>query len=527
MASDEEENKKLTGKLNMKKTNYDNVLFYLNIDDDDIKELGYIKSTKDDLKFYCYYKKLNASDDTGDNVFTSNTNDKYYIKQINNNIIQRYSYEFKNNFPLIEYFYLFKKNILNKNTNISQTDDTKPLVMQPAMPPLAMQPATHQVIPQLAMPPLAMPPLAMQYTAPTNYPIEVTTTQGPLILPEGYYSKGQFHPVMHPTALQDGQPYLGMHMGGAANIINTDYDFLWKIDENKLLRFDGYENLDYGDSNKNIFSNIEKIIEKKNMYIKFFKFEKENIDYIITEDKKKIILILINTINDENIHMIYEFTYENFKSFTTDKINKRIAAKIYNSPDDYDIYILFDIVIDIKDYKYGYLEEYKNKDNFTSLSNNLKNIITYYNTIKNVNYFVLFSELEKNLKKINEIYETITINETKTEVTNVINYTITKKTDDKHDVKSEQEVNQILKLILKDLETRIKICENIENNKNINKYKKLLEFTKNIINNYISGEQTKNEQTENEIINYINNFKNCLPILLERIRYYGKNFIFE
>jgi len=223
--------------------------------------------------------------------------------------------------------------------------------------------------------------------------------------------------------------------------------------------------------------------------------------------------------------MIYEFTYENFKSFTTKKINNIIIAKIYNSPDDYDIYILFDIFIDIKDYKYGYLEEYKNKDNFTSLSNNLKNIITYYNTIKNVNYFVLFSELEKNLKKINEIYKTITINEK--EGKDVIYYTITKKKDDKQDVKPEQEVNQILKLILTDLETRIIICEYIENNKNINKYKKLLEFTKNIINNYISGEQTKNKQTENEINNYINNFKNCLPILLERIRYYGKNFIFE
>lgn len=210
--------------------------------------------------------------------------------------------------------------------------------------------------------------------------------------------------------------------------------------------------------------------------------------------------------------MIYEFTYDNFISFTTNKINNRIIAKIYNSPDDYDIYILFDIFIDIKDYKYGYLEEYKNKDNFTSLSNNLKNIITYYNTIKNVNYFVLFLELEKNLKKINEIYETITINETKDG-----------KQDDKQDVKPEKKFDEILNLIFIDLEKRIIICEFIENNKNINKYKKLLEFTKNIINKYIS-EQTK---YKDEINNYINNFKNCLPILLERIRYYGKNFIFE
>lgn len=80
--------------------------------------MGYIISTNtnDDLKFYCYYKKLNTSDDTGDNVFTSNTNNtnnKYNIEQININTIQRYSYEFKNKFPLIEYFYLFKKNIIN------------------------------------------------------------------------------------------------------------------------------------------------------------------------------------------------------------------------------------------------------------------------------------------------------------------------------------------------------------------------------------------------------------------------------
>jgi hypothetical protein len=211
------------------------------------------------------------------------------------------------------------------------------------------------------------------------------------------------------------------------------------------------------------------------------------------DENNDVTVISINTLDNQIKHVIYVYSKENFAKFfaNNSNLNNKIIAKIYNTPNGGDIYILFDILVDIfKDYISEHLEEQKNRDNFTSLNRYLKFVIDYYKLIDKLDYFTYYVELENWLYHIKNISDSGTPTE-------------------------------IIEAYKNELKTRIVICNAIiskpdnDNINNIKKYLELLQYTYDNIENITD----KGE--------YANRIKSSCEKQINRIRYYGKNFIFD
>jgi hypothetical protein len=224
------------------------------------------------------------------------------------------------------------------------------------------------------------------------------------------------------------------------------------------------------------------------MNIKFFVFSIDTIKKVLEE---KITFIIFKTSDVKLEPLVIENSYD-FLEDNKDNLYNKIIAIIYTNNNS-DIYILFDVNIKIKSNDKIYKEEDKNKIDFANLNNDLKKIIEYYNILYKLAYFKTYGEIEKNLNAI-----------------------LNEDSDDK-----------ILDYYKIDLGLRISICKNIllspsiDDNikKNIKEYNKLLNYTLDKIDN-IDGiddiDKTK----------YIERIKLCAPLLKNRIRYYGENFIY-
>jgi hypothetical protein len=280
------------------------------------------------------------------------------------------------------------------------------------------------------------------------------------------------------------------------------FEYVWNYSNDKLIRFNGYFNMIYDSSTEDIFGNKDKNINR-NINIKFFKYFIEKSDYIKRvmneqvnynqDENNDVTVISINTLDNQIKHVIYVYSKENFAKFfaNNSNLNNKIIAKIYNTPNGGDIYILFDILVDIfKDYISEHLEEQKNRDNFTSLNRYLKFVIDYYKLIDKLDYFTYYVELENWLYHIKNISDSGTPTE-------------------------------IIEAYKNELKTRIVICNAIiskpdnDNINNIKKYLELLQYTYDNIENITD----KGE--------YANRIKSSCEKQINRIRYYGKNFIFD
>jgi len=280
------------------------------------------------------------------------------------------------------------------------------------------------------------------------------------------------------------------------------FEYVWNYSNDKLIRFNGYFNMIYDSSTEDIFGNKDKNINR-NINIKFFKYFIEKNDYIKRvmneqvnynqDENNDVTVISINTLDNQIKHVIYVYSKENFAKFfaNNSNLNNKIIAKIYNTPNGGDIYILFDILVDIfKDYISEHLEEQKNRDNFTSLNRYLKFVIDYYKLIDKLDYFTYYVELENWLYHIKNISDSGTPTE-------------------------------IIEAYKNELKTRIVICNAIiskpdnDNINNIKKYLELLQYTYDNIENITD----KGE--------YANRIKSSCEKQINRIRYYGKNFIFD
>jgi hypothetical protein len=280
------------------------------------------------------------------------------------------------------------------------------------------------------------------------------------------------------------------------------FEYVWNYSNDKLIRFNGYFNMIYDSSTEDIFGNKDKNINR-NINIKFFKYFIEKSDYIKRvmneqvnynqDENNDVTVISINTLDNQIKHVIYVYSKENFAKFfaNNSNLNNKIIAKIYNTPNGGDIYILFDILVDIfKDYISEHLEEQKNRDNFTSLNRYLKFVIDYYKLIDKLDYFTYYVELENWLYHIKSISDSGTPTE-------------------------------IIEASKNELKTRIVICNAIiskpdnDNINNIKKYLELLQYTYDNIENITD----KGE--------YANRIKSSCEKQINRIRYYGKNFIFD
>ena len=280
------------------------------------------------------------------------------------------------------------------------------------------------------------------------------------------------------------------------------FEYVWNYSNDKLIRFNGYFNMIYDSSTEDIFGNKDKNINR-NINIKFFKYFIEKSDYIKRvmneqvnynqDENNDVTVISINTLDNQIKHVIYVYSKENFAKFfaNNSNLNNKIIAKIYNTPNGGDIYILFDILVDIfKDYISEHLEEQKNRDNFTSLNRYLKFVIDYYKLIDKLDYFTYYVELENWLYHIKSISDSGTPTE-------------------------------IIEAYKNELKTRIVICNAIisksdnDNINNIKKYLELLQYTYDNIENI----KDKGE--------YANRIKSSCEKQINRIRYYGKNFIFD
>jgi len=283
------------------------------------------------------------------------------------------------------------------------------------------------------------------------------------------------------------------------------FEYVWNYSNDKLIRFNGYFNMIYDSSIEDIFGNKDKNINR-NINIKFFKYFIEKNDYIKRvmneqvnynqDENNDVTVISINTLDNQIKHVIYVYSKENFAKFfaNNSNLNNKIIAKIYNTPNGGEIYILFNILVDIfKDYISEHLEEQKNRDNFTSLNRYLKFVIDYYKLIDKLDYFTYYVELENWLYHIKNISDSGTPTE-------------------------------IIEAYKNELKTRIVICnaiisksdnDNIDNINNIKKYLELLQYTYDNIENITD----KGE--------YANRIKSSCEKQINRIRYYGKNFIFD
>lgn len=286
------------------------------------------------------------------------------------------------------------------------------------------------------------------------------------------------------------------------------YEYVWNYSNDKLIRFNGYFNMIYDSSIEDIFGNKDKNINR-NINIKFFKYFIEKNDYIKRvmdehvnynqDENNDVTVISINTLDNQIKHVIYVYSKENFAKFfaNNSNLNNKIIAKIYNTPNGGDIYILFDILVDIfKDYISEHLEEQKNRDSFTSLNRYLKFVIDYYKLIDKLDYFTYYVELENWLYHIKSISDS-------------------------------GDHTEIIEAYKNELKTRIVICkaiisksdnDNIDNINNIKKYLELLQYTNyNIDNIDIIADK----------VEYANRIKSSCEKQINRIRYYGKNFIFD
>jgi hypothetical protein len=280
------------------------------------------------------------------------------------------------------------------------------------------------------------------------------------------------------------------------------FEYVWNYSNDKLIRFNGYFNMIYDSSTEDIFGNKDKNINR-NINIKFFKYFIEKNDYIKRvmneqvnynqDENNDVTVISINTLDNQIKHVIYVYSKENFAKFfaNNSNLNNKIIAKIYNTPNGGEIYILFNILVDIfKDYISEHLEEQKNRDNFTSLNRYLKFVIDYYKLIDKLDYFTYYVELENWLYHIKNISDSGTPTE-------------------------------IIEAYKNELKTRIVICNAIisksdnDNINNIKKYLELLQYTYDNIENI----KDKGE--------YANRIKSSCEKQINRIRYYGKNFIFD
>jgi hypothetical protein len=259
---------------------------------------------------------------------------------------------------------------------------------------------------------------------------------------------------------------------------SSQFEYAWNYEDGKITRFNGYYKMNYDKIKKNIFE----YSENTNMNIKFFVFSIDTIKKVLEE---KITFIIVKTSDVKLEPLVIENSYD-FLEDNKDNLYNKIIAKISTNTNS-DIYILFDVNIKIKSNDKIYKEEDKNKIDFANLNNDLKKIIEYYNILYKLAYFKTYGEIEKNLNAI-----------------------LNEDSDDK-----------ILDYYKIDLGLRIYICKNIllspsiDDNikKNIKEYNKLLNYT---LDNIDDIDKTK----------YIERIKLCAPLLKNRIRYYGENFIY-
>ena len=263
--------------------------------------------------------------------------------------------------------------------------------------------------------------------------------------------------------------------------------YAWDCKDGKITRFNGYYDMNYDRIKKDIFE----YNENKNMNIKFYIFSIEDIPDPVVD--RQVTIIILKT-SDNKIDPIIVTSPEVFLQDIKDKLENKIIAKISTTTDVSDTYILFnvDIIGNIKDAKI-YKEEDKYKYDFVNLNNDLKKIIEYYNTISNLPYFRTYSEIKKQLTLFKEAYE-----------------------------QTPHVENLLISIYKEELKLRISICDNIivssgiDNSieKNIQKYKDLLDYTYKNIDNYPDKKD------------YFERINKCIPLLIDRVRYYGENFIY-
>jgi hypothetical protein len=263
--------------------------------------------------------------------------------------------------------------------------------------------------------------------------------------------------------------------------------YAWDCKDRQITRFNGYYDMNYDRIKKDIFE----YNENKNMNIKFYIFSIEDIPAPVVD--RQVTIIILKT-SDNKIDPIIVTSPEAFLQDIKDKLENKIIAKISTTTDVSDTYILFnvDIIGNIKDAKI-YKEEDKYKYDFVNLNNDLKKIIEYYNTISNLPYFRTYSEIKKQLMLFKEAYE-----------------------------QTPHVENLLISIYKEELKLRISICDNIivssgiDNSieKNIQKYKDLLDYTYKNIDNYPDKKD------------YFERINKCVPLLIDRVRYYGENFIY-
>jgi hypothetical protein len=263
--------------------------------------------------------------------------------------------------------------------------------------------------------------------------------------------------------------------------------YAWDCKDGKITRFNGYYDMNYDRIKKDIFE----YNENKNMNIKFYIFSIEDIPAPVVD--RQVTIIILKT-SDNKIDPIIVTSPEVFLQDIKDKLENKIIAKISTTTDVSDTYILFnvDIIGNIKDAKI-YKEEDKYKYDFVNLNNDLKKIIEYYNTISNLPYFRTYREIKKQLTLFKETYE-----------------------------QTPHVENLLISIYKEELKLRISICDNIivssgiDNSieKNIQKYKDLLDYTYKNIDNYPDKKD------------YFERINKCVPLLIDRVRYYGENFIY-
>jgi hypothetical protein len=266
--------------------------------------------------------------------------------------------------------------------------------------------------------------------------------------------------------------------------------YAWDYNSGEITRFNGYYDMSYDRIKINIFE----YNDNKNMNIKFSIFSKGDIKTI-----DNLTTIIILKTSDNKIDPIIVTSKEVFLQDNEDKLENKIIAKISTTTDVDNIYILFDVDIirNIKDAKI-YKEEDKNKYDFLKLNNDLKKIIEYYKAIVNLPYFNFrtYGNIEKQLILFKEVYN--------------------------NSENLSQKIDKLITIYKEELGLRISICDNIlvsssiDNNikKNIKKYKELLFYTLQHIDNYPDKKD------------YCERINKCVPILIDRVRYYGENFIY-
>lgn len=298
--------------------------------------------------------------------------------------------------------------------------------------------------------------------------------------------RANFQPSSFPVDLYSGNSLFSPAISTETPSQNT-IRCAWDCKDGKITRFNGYYDMNYDRIKKDIFE----YNENKNMNIKFYIFSIEDIPDPVVD--RQVTIIILKT-SDNKIDPIIVTSPEVFLQDIKDKLENKIIAKISTTTDVSDTYILFnvDIIGNIKDAKI-YKEEDKYKYDFVNLNNDLKKIIEYYNTISNLPYFRTYSEIKKQLTLFKEIYE-----------------------------QPPHVENLLISIYKEELKLRISICDNIivssgiDNSieKNIKKYKDLLDYTYKNIDNYPDKKD------------YFERINKCVPLLIDRVRYYGENFIY-